>query len=250
MNKSKIEWTENTWNPTTGCTKISEGCKNCYAYEMTKRLKAMGQEKYKNGFEITTHDYVVERPLSWKKPKRIFVNSMSDLFHKEVPVEFIKKVFGVMNEAHWHIFQVLTKRDKRLKKIAPKLSWSKNIWQGVTVENQNNIERIHVLSEINSKVKFVSFEPLLGPIDTNTIPFENLDWIIVGGESGNNARTIKKEWVINIRNACLENEVAFFFKQWGGKYRKKNGRSLEGKVWDQYPSEINRLEKSLKAYCS
>ncbi|OEG62203.1 MAG: hypothetical protein BHK79_02860 [Halanaerobium sp. MDAL1] len=238
---SKIEWTETTWNPVTGCTKNSDGCKNCYAYRMTKRLKAMGQEKYKNEFKVTTHDYTVERPIDWKKPKCIFVNSMSDLFHKEVPLTFIKRVFNTMNQADWHIFQVLTKRSNRLLELNEQLPWAKNIWQGVSVENNKYISRIDDLSKTDAKTKFISFEPLIGEIDVKSIDLSNIDWVIVGGESGPGSRPIKKEWVLNIRNKCIKEDIPFFFKQWGGFNKKENGRELEGELWSEYPKAINSL---------
>src|SRR4030042_758070 len=223
--KSSIEWTGSTWNPITGCNKISPGCKFCYAERMAKRLKAMGSENYKNGFALTLHEHVLELPLSWKKPQTIFVNSMSDLFHKNVPLEFIQKVFDVMNRAHWHTFQILTKRSERLFQLDKHLKWAPNIWMGVSVENEKHIQRINHLCYTNAYIKFLSLEPLLGSI--NKLNLKNIDWVIVGGESGPKARPIEEEWVINIRDECIRQGTPFFFKQWGGVNKKKNGRKLE-----------------------
>jgi protein gp37 len=233
MNLTKIEWTESTWNPSTGCTKISAGCKNCYAEKMAKRLKAMGQEKYKNGFELTLHPEVLHEPFTWKKSRIVFVNSMSDLFHEEMPFEFIQKVFSVMNDNPQHIFQVLTKRAEILLKYSDKLKWSKNIWMGVTIENQENVNRLNFLKKTNADVKFLSFEPLIGEI--NSIDLKGIDWVIVGGESGIGARPMQKEWVLSIKNQCLELDIPFFFKQWGGVNKKKNGRMLENQKWSAFP---------------
>ena len=233
MAKSAIEWTESTWNPLTGCTKISPGCKNCYAERMAKRLKAMGQPNYRNGFKLTLHEHVLEYPLRWKKPQMIFVNSMSDLFHKDVPVDFILRVFDVMRRAHWHTFQVLTKRSERLLELDPIIGWPKNVWMGVSVENQKYTFRIDHLRQTHAAVKFLSLEPLLGPISNMNL--ENIDWVIVGGESGPKARPIQQEWVTEIRDQCLTTNVPFFFKQWGGINKKKTGRLLEGRTWNQLP---------------
>ncbi len=233
MKKSRIEWTESTWNPVTGCTKTSEGCKNCYAERMAKRLKAMGQQNYINGFEVTCHLHMLETPLRWKKPNMIFVNSMSDLFHENVPIDFIKLVFGVMHLADQHIYQILTKRTKRLLELSKKLKWENHIWMGVTVENSSTKTRIECLKKSSAKVKFLSLEPLLGPLDK--LNLKNIDWVIVGGESGPQARPIKADWVREIRDQCLEQNIPFFFKQWGGVQKKKNGRILDGTTWDEMP---------------
>lgn len=230
---SSIEWTESSWNPVTGCTKISPGCKYCYAERLAIRLKAMGQRNYVNGFKVTKHEHALEIPLSWRRPQLVFVNSMSDLFHKEVPFDFIKKVFEVMNRAPRHRFQVLTKRSDRLMKLSSKLPWPDNVWMGVSVENDDFIHRIDHLRETNAKVKFLSLEPLLGPI--SHINLRNIDWVIVGGESGPKARSMSSEWVTDIREQCLKSDVPFFFKQWGGRNKKKAGRELEGRVWDEMP---------------
>jgi len=234
MNKTKIEWTEVTWNPLTGCNKISPGCQNCYAERMAKRLQAMGITTYRNGFRLTLHEHLIDVPLSWKKPRMIFVNSMSDLFHKDVPEYFILKVFKTMNQARQHVFQVLTKRSEKLQRLAPKLTWTPNIWMGVSVENSDYTFRIEHLRNTPAVVKFLSLEPLLGPIPN--LNLRGIDWVIVGGESGPRARVMRKEWVIEIRNQCIDQSVPFFFKQWGGVNKKKTGRKLEGKIWSQMPA--------------
>lgn len=232
---SQIEWTEYTWNPVTGCTKVSEGCRNCYALRMANRLQAMNNPRYKDGFKVTLHHDLIELPLGWKQPRRIFVNSMSDLFHKDVPVDFIKKVFEVMEKAHWHTFQILTKRADRLVELAPVLKWPLNVWQGVSVENNKVINRIDLLREVPAHVRFLSIEPLIGPlIDLN---LQGIHWVIVGGESGPGARPMEEEWVRSLRDQCLEQEVPFFFKQWGGVRKHLTGRTLDGQTWDQYPLE-------------
>lgn len=237
MSASKIEWTETTWNPVTGCTKVSPGCKNCYAERMAYRLKAMGSANYKNGFELTCHPDLINTPLKWKKNKIVFVNSMSDLFHNEVPVNFIKKIFGTMFTASNHQFQVLTKRAQRLYELNDLLIWPKNIWMGVSIENSDYINRINFLRQTNAAIKFLSIEPLLGPLPN--MDLNGIDWVIVGGESGPGARPVKEEWVIDIKKQCLKNNIPFFFKQWGGVNKKKTGRLLNGKLWDQMP----RLKK-------
>ena len=230
---SSIEWTESTWNPITGCTKVSPGCKFCYAERMAKRLKAMGSANYENGFKLTLHEHVLDLPLTWNKPQTIFVNSMSDLFHKNVPLEFIQKMFDVMNKAYWHKFQILTKRSERLFELDPLLTWTDNIWMGVSVENENYTYRIDHLRYTNAKVKFLSIEPLIGPIEKPDLT--NINWVIVGGESGPGARPMKEDWVIKIRDECRKAKVPFFFKQWGGINKKKTGRLLEGRTWDEVP---------------
>lgn len=233
MAQSSIEWTEMTWNPTTGCDKISAGCKFCYAEVMSKRLQAMGVEKYANNFELSLHDKELRLPYSWKKPKIVFVNSMSDLFHKDVPLEFIKRVFKVMNDCPIHTFQVLTKRADILLKYNSELKWTENIWMGVSVENKKFTNRIDLLRQTDAKMKFLSIEPLIGPV--GKIDLTNIDWVIVGGESGPKARPMKKEWVIDIKNQCNASNVAFFFKQWGGKRKKAAGRELDGETYDEMP---------------
>jgi protein gp37 len=233
MSQSKIEWTESTWNPVTGCTKISSGCKNCYAERMALRLQKMGNRNYRDGFNVATHEHVLEYPLNWKKPQTIFVNSMSDLFHEEIPDDFIMKVFAVMQEAYWHRFQILTKRSERLKRLSAKLNWTNNIWVGVSVENSGVQYRIDDLRQVPAALRFLSIEPLIGPLES--VSLSNIDWVIVGGESGPKARPMLEEWVLDIKNQCNNQEVPFFFKQWGGVNKKKNGRLLHGKTWDEMP---------------
>lgn len=233
---SKIEWTEATWNPVTGCTKVSEGCKNCYAEKMANRLHAMKNPRYSNRFEVTLHEDLITRPLSWTKPKRIFVNSMSDLFHEEVPLDFIQRVFETMNEAHHHSFQVLTKRSERLLEVSPFLNWTSNIWLGTSIENEKVLSRIDNLRLVPAKVRFLSCEPLIGPI--SNLNLNGIHWVIVGGESGPGARPIDADWVRVIRDNCISQDVAFFFKQWGGVQKHKNGRTLDEKIYEQYPEAI------------
>ncbi|GAV24225.1 hypothetical protein ciss_01580 [Carboxydothermus islandicus] len=230
---SSIEWTEASWNPVTGCTKISAGCQNCYAERLACRLKIIGIPRYRNGFKVTVHEDVLDYPLKWKKPRMIFVNSMSDLFHEEVPEEFIIRVFNVMNLATHHTFQVLTKRPERALKIAGRLKWTENIWFGVTVENFQAKDRIKILQEIPAKIRFLSCEPLLEPL--YELNLSGIHWVIVGGESGPGARPIEADWVRDILRQCQKQNVPFFFKQWGGKHKRKNGRLLDGKIWSQYP---------------
>ncbi|MBN2543310.1 phage Gp37/Gp68 family protein [bacterium] len=230
---SKIEWTEASWNPVTGCTKVSPGCENCYAERISIRLQAMGQPNYVNGFKPTIHDNSLGIPLKWKKPRLIFVNSMSDLFHEKVPDKFILRTIEIMNKANWHRFQILTKRSKRLTELNSKIKWAQNIWMGVSVENMDYLFRIDHLRNTDSKIKFISFEPLLGPI--SNLNLKDVDWVIVGGESGPKARPMNPEWVKEIRNQCVHASVPFFFKQWGGVNKKKNGRKLDGRTWDEMP---------------
>ena len=231
--KTAIEWTEYTWNPVTGCSKVSPGCKNCYAERLAKRLRAMGQSNYVNGFDLTLHEDSLGVPFNWKRPSMVFVNSMSDLFHENVPLCFIKKTFDVMCRSPHHIFQVLTKRAERLAELSAKLPWHSNIWMGVSVENGEYTYRIERLRSTGAKVKFISMEPLLSPVPE--LRLEGINWVIVGGESGPRARPMKAEWVIQIRNQCLIADVPFFFKQWGGVNKKKTGRSLDGQTWDEMP---------------
>ncbi len=234
--KSKIEWTESTWNPVTGCTKVSPGCANCYAERMAKRLQAMGQRNYVNGFDVATHEHMLSRPLEWNKPRMVFVNSMSDLFHEAVPLSFIQRVFKVMRRAEQHIFQVLTKRSQRLQELADVLEWPSNVWMGVSVENADYLLRMDHLREVPSSVRFVSFEPLLGAV--SDLDLRGIEWAIVGGESGPGARPMKREWVVRIREECAEAGVPFFFKQWGGKNKKKAGRELDGRTYDEMPAAM------------
>jgi len=236
MRTTKIEWTESTWNPTTGCTKISSGCKYCYAERMAKRLQAMGNEKYRNGFQLRIHPDVLTEPYSWRNPRTVFVNSMSDLFHEKMPLEYIQKVFKVMNENLRHTFQVLTKRSDLLFEYSKHLTWSKNIWMGVTIESQQFTYRVEKLRKTDAFVKFLSLEPLISKIDV--LNLTEIDWVIVGGESGPSSRPMLNDWVVNLKNQCQEQHVPFFFKQWGGINKKKTGRLLEGKIWDEMPLVI------------
>ncbi|MGI8961641.1 MAG: DUF5131 family protein [Bryobacteraceae bacterium] len=231
---SQIEWTESTWNPVTGCTKISPGCKHCYAERMAGRLKAMGQPNYANGFELTLQERALELPLKWKKPQRIFVNSMSDLFHKDVPIEYIQRVFSIMRQAHWHQFQVLTKRAERLDEINKQVDWPENIWMGVSIESDKFAYRANHLRAGDAAVKFLSLEPLLGPLPT--LDLTGIDWVIVGGESGPGARNIEESWVLDIKQLCRTTGVPFFFKQWGGVNKKATGRLLTGRTFDEMPN--------------
>lgn len=233
MAQSSIEWTEMTWNPTTGCDKVSSGCKYCYAEVMSRRLEAMGVEKYRNGFELAIHPEALSIPYTWKSPRIVFVNSMSDLFHKDVPLSFIKQVFGVMNDNPQHVFQLLTKRSDILLKYNAELNWSHNIWMGVSVEDEKVMNRIEHLRKTNARVKFLSCEPLIGPLpDLN---LDQIDWVIVGGESGRKPRPMKEEWVLDILDQCKVASVKFFFKQWGGPNKKKAGRVLLEQTWDEMP---------------
>lgn len=231
--KSTIEWTETTWNPVTGCTKISAGCANCYAERMARRLQAMGQANYANGFTVTLHPRMMELPLHWRKPQAIFVNSMSDLFHDEIPDDFILEVFGVMRRAHWHRFQVLTKRSERLADMRYRLPWPENVWMGVTVESARHVSRLDDLRCTDAAVKFCSIEPLLGALPA--LDLSGIDWVIVGGESGPGARPMKVDWARGIRDACRRQGVPFFFKQWGGVFKKQTGCLLDGREWKEYP---------------
>jgi protein gp37 len=230
---SDIEWTESTWNPVTGCTKISPGCQHCYAERMARRLKAMGQPNYRNGFQLTVHPHMLDRPLRWKKPQMIFVNSMSDLFHQEVPLDFIQQVFDVMGQASRHTFQVLTKRAERLAALDAELDWPPNVWMGVSVETEDYTERIDCLRRTRANVRFLSLEPLLGPLPN--LDLHEIDWVIVGGESGPGARPMDRAWVTDLRDQSLAAHIPFFFKQWGGTRKKKAGRMLEGRFWNQMP---------------
>jgi protein gp37 len=230
---SSIEWTNATWNPVTGCTKISPGCAHCYAQRMAKRLQAMGQARYRSGFRVTLQPDIVELPLRWRRPRMIFVNSMSDLFHKDVPAEFIARCFDVMQRASWHTFQVLTKRPERALELAGQLSWPPNVWMGTSVESAEYASRIKDLIQLPATIRFLSLEPLLGPIPD--LPLEGVHWMIVGGESGPGARPMEREWVTQIRDRCRRFGVPFFFKQWGGVNKKKSGRVLDDRTWDEMP---------------
>lgn len=233
MAQSSIEWTEMTWNPVTGCTKISAGCKFCYAEVMSKRLHAMGIEKYKDSFKVRLHEDALDIPYTWKKQKIVFVNSMSDLFHKSVPLAFIRKVFKVMNDNPQHTFQVLTKRSDRLLELSHELKWTHNIWMGVSIEDERVIHRLDDLRLTDARTKFLSCEPLIGPLKNMNLT--NIDWVIVGGESGHKARPMDSDWVLDIMDQCKRGGVAFFFKQWGGANKKKTGRLLNGRTYDEMP---------------
>ena len=234
---SSIEWTETTWNPVTGCSKVSPGCKHCYAERMARRLKAMGNPRYRNGFQVTLHHELVELPLKWSKPRTIFVNSMSDMFHEAVPLDFIQAVFATMNRAPQHNFQVLTKRSGRLREISGELHWTDNIWMGVSVELEQYEFRIDDLRATGAAIKFLSLEPLLGSL--NGISLSNIDWVIVGGESGPGSRPMEKAWAREIRDNCKMQGIPFFFKQWGGFNKKKNGRMLDDRLHDDFPLTIS-----------
>ena len=233
---SAIEWTESTWNPVTGCTKVSLGCRYCYAERLAKRLRAMGNANYANGFRVTLHEHMLEVPLRWRTPRMVFVNSMSDLFHEKVPVSFLERVFDVMHRASHHVFQVLTKRSERLTRLAPKLDWPENVWMGVTVEHADYLDRVEHLRATPARIKFLSLEPLLGPMPH--VDLAGIDWVIVGGESGPGARPMRAEWATEIRDRCASAGVPFFFKQWGGRNKKKAGRVLDGRTWDDMPEAV------------
>jgi protein gp37 len=239
---SQIEWTEATWNPVTGCTKLSPGCKRCYAERMAKRLAAMGVPQYRQGFKVTVQPGALSLPAKWKKPRVIFVNSMSDLFHEDVPLRFIQQVFEVMEGTPQHTYQVLTKRPEVAKEYAVQLPWPANVWLGTSVESALFLHRVRTLTRIPAHVRFLSVEPLLGPLPG--LNLRGIDWVIVGGESGPGARAMKPEWVTQIRDICLAQDVPFFFKQWGGVHKKKNGRLLEGRTWDEVPT-AGGLRKSV-----
>ena len=238
-NHSGIEWTEATWNPVTGCTKISLGCNNCYAERMAHRLNAAGNANYANGFGLTLHEHTLKIPLHWRKPRMIFVNSMGDLFHEDVPLEFIQKVFSVMRQASWHTYQVLTKRSSRVRELTQSIDWPMNVWMGVSVENSDYVFRIDDLRQTGGRIKFLSLEPLLGSLQHMNL--KGIGWVIVGGESGPKARPMKKNWVIDIKEQCHSAGIPFFFKQWGGVHRKRNGRHLEGRTWDEMPARGGML---------
>ena len=237
---SAIEWTETTWNPVTGCTKISHGCKFCYAERLSKRLRAMGVDKYRDGFSIAVHESTLKDPLKWRQPRLVFVNSMSDLFHKSVPLAFIKSVFDVMNRASQHTFQVLTKRPGRVAKVDAQLNWTPNIWLGTSIESERWLGRLTWLKQTSARTKFLSLEPLLGPLPD--IQFEGIDWVIVAGESGPGARPMEADWVRELRDNCVQHDVPFFFKQWGGVFKKRTGRTLDNRTWDQMPESIQSSE--------
>lgn len=233
---SKIEWTDASWNPVTGCTKVSPGCANCYAETFAERFRGVPGHPYETGFDLTLRPERLELPLSWKKSKRIFVNSMSDLFHKDVPNDYILKVFETMSQAHWHQFQILTKRAARLESIDPQIEWPDNVWMGVSVESKKYRSRIDHLRRTHARVKFLSIEPLIE--DLEGLDLDGIDWVIVGGESGRKARPMELQWILDIQRSCEEQEVAFFFKQWGGTNKKKAGRLLNGRTYDEMPTQL------------
>ena len=234
MATTKIEWTEETWNPITGCTKYSDGCLNCYAARFAERLKNMGVERYSDGFQVRVHEDLFEKPLHWKKPRKIFVNSMSDLFHEDVSDEDIMRIFDTMNKASWHVFQILTKRAERLALLSNRINWTDNIWMGVSIENEKFLNRATLLKTTGAHIKFISAEPLIGSL--GSIDLNQINWLIVGGESGPGSRLMKEEWVTELRDKAFKSNTAFFFKQWGGTQKKKNGSELQGKYYKQYPT--------------
>jgi len=246
---SSIEWTEATWNPSTGCSKVSSGCKNCYAERLSSRLRAMGMAKYRRGFEYTEHEGEINRPLSWKRPKKIFVNSMSDLFHRDATEEFVLRCFGVMMRADWHIYQVLTKRPERMARFSRNFesrlghAIPGHIWMGTSVEDDTVVDRIDRLREVCCSVRFVSFEPLLGKIAD--VDLSGIDWAIIGGESGRGHRPVKEEWGAKLIKECKRQGVRVFFKQWGGIRPKSGGREIGGRTYDEYP--IDRARRALRA---
>ena len=239
---TSIEWTESTWNPITGCTKVSSGCANCYAERMAARLQAMGSRSYQNGFDLTIHEHLFEAPLGWRKPRVIFVNSMSDLLHPSVPDPVILKLIEVMRTAHWHTFQILTKRADRLRELGSVIDWPSNVWMGVSVESQRYVSRVEALRQTPARVRFLSCEPLIGEI--SSMDLTGIDWVIVGGESGPGARPMSKEWVLFIRDLCAQKRVAFFFKQWGGTKKKRTGRLLDGRTYDQMPTQFSQIDSA------
>ena len=243
--QSSIEWTNWTWNPVTGCTKVSQGCKHCYAERMAKRLKAMGSPRYTNGFRVTLHDDLVDLPRRWKSPRLVFVNSMSDMFHEDVPEEFIRRVFDVMVDCPQHTFQVLTKRSARLREMGPRLPWSTNIWMGVSVEDDRVLERIEDLRATPALVRFLSCEPLIGPLAS--LNLDAIHWLIAGGESGPNSRPMDGDWVRDLRDQCVRAQVAFFFKQWGGTRKDLTGRELDGETFDEFPDFEAMLDEPAEA---
>ena len=236
MAQSKIEWTEETWNPITGCSKCSAGCTHCYAESFAKRLQAMGNARYKNGFDVTIHFDLFQKPFSWKKPKLVFVNSMSDLFHENVPDQVILQLFEIMNQCPQHTFQILTKRSKRLQELSSQIRWTRNIWMGVSIENEDVLYRRDDLVQTGAVVKFISAEPLIAPV--SKLNLDGIDWLIVGGESGPHCRPIEKNWVLELQNAAHISGTAFFFKQWGGVHKKQNGNLLNGQIYQEYPRSI------------
>lgn len=240
---SSIEWTEATWNPVTGCSEVSPGCAHCYAKTFAERWRGVPDHPYEQGFDLKLWPERLEAPLRWKKPKTIFVNSMSDVFHENIPLEFLEQIFHTMGQAHWHTFQVLTKRHERLAELADRFDWPSNVWMGVTIENRRFVHRADALREVPAAVRFISAEPLLGPLEG--LDLADIDWLIAGGESGPRHRRIDSEWVRHLRDECGDEGVAFFFKQWGGHRPKSNGRELDGRLWDEYPAPRERADHAL-----
>jgi protein gp37 len=240
---SSIEWTNATWNPVTGCTKVSPGCVHCYAERFAERWRGIKGHPYEQGFDLKMWEDRLKLPLTWKEEKFIFVNSMSDLFHEKVPLDYIQKVFTTMRQAHWHHFQVLTKRSDRLAALSSKIDWPSNVWMGVSVENKKMLKRIDDLRHVPAAVRFLSVEPLLERLGRFSL--EGIDWVIVGGESGPGARTMEEDWVMDIRDQCVRKGTPFFFKQWGGVFKKKEGRELDGRTWDEMPTEKKRRHREL-----
>lgn len=236
--QTSIEWTDATWNPVVGCTKISPGCANCYAFTLAERFRGVPGHPFEYGFDLRLAPHRLQDPLSWRKPRKIFTCSMSDMFHEHIPLEYIKGIFGVMQSAHWHTFQILTKRSQRLAVVAPSLPWPRNVWVGVSVENAQYLPRIHELATVPAAIKFLSLEPLLGPLEQ--LPLEGIDWVIAGGESGHRARPMDPNWVRSIRDQCDRAGVAFFFKQYGGPRNKRGGATarLDGRLWHQFPKPM------------
>jgi len=230
---SAIEWTEATWNPVTGCHQVSPGCAHCYAKTFAERWRGTPGHPYEHGFDLQIWPHRLEQPLKWKRPRTIFVNSMSDLFHEDIPDTYIEQVFDVMGRADHHTFQILTKRHERLREIAPKLTWHPNVWMGVSIENRRFVHRADYLRDVQAAVRFISAEPLLGSLDG--LDLTGIDWLIAGGESGAKHRTVKVQWLRELRDQCVKAEVAYFFKQWGGHRAKTGGRLLDGRTWDQVP---------------
>lgn len=232
---SSIEWTQMTWNPVTGCTKVSQGCKHCYAERLAERLQAMGNERYRNGFEVTLHEDLLDVPKRWRVPKMIFVNSMSDMFHEQIPLPFIQQVFATMVDCPQHTFQILTKRSALLRELAPHLPWPGNVWMGVSIEDSRVLFRVHDLAAVPAAVRFLSCEPLIGPIPN--LPLDGIHWVIVGGESGPGARPMRREWVQQIFHQCRRAGIPFFFKQWGGVRKDLTGRHLFGRTYNEMPQQ-------------
>lgn len=241
--KTAIEWTEATWNPVTGCDQVSPGCAHCYAKTFAERWRGIPGHHFEQGFDLRVWPERLEQPRRWKRPRMIFVNSMSDLFHERIPDEFIAQVFDAMREASWHTFQILTKRHERMVELGRNLDWPPNVWMGVSIENRRFVRRTDYLREIPAAVRFVSAEPLLGPLED--LDLAGIDWLIAGGESGPGHRPVREEWLLDLRDRCLQEQVAFFFKQWGGRTPKIGGRELAGRTWNEMPRPGSRGSKEV-----